>query len=116
MLAIAVMICTGCRPKELQNGINMKLDKTTGNIHFVITSAKRKHEKTQVRQFAVRNNEHCSQVLNAPIEFNQGQLQLRDVNYKAVSTEVGRLRGCELIDFSHCNLLKNNILKMEFRD
>ena len=91
MLAIAIMICSGCRPKELQNGINLKLDTDTAEIHFLITSAKRQNHKIEIRQFTIKNNSQAFNYLLAQLLFHKGQMQLRDINFKAVSTEVGRL-------------------------
>jgi len=91
MLAIVIMACSGCRPKELQNGINLKLDPATAEIHFLITCAKRGGHQIEVRQFTIKNNSQAFNYLLSQLLFHQGQMQLRDINYKAVSTEVGRL-------------------------
>jgi len=91
MLAIAIMICSGCRPKELQNGINLKLDPETAEIHILITCAKKQGHKVEVRRFTIKNNSQAFNYLLSQLLFHEGQMLLRDINYKAVSSEVGRL-------------------------
>jgi integrase len=91
ILALAVLMCCGCRPKELENGIDMTLNFETGAIHFVISCAKRKNETTEFRQFTLKNKSRAFIYLVSQLWFYQGELRLRGINYKAVSTEVGRL-------------------------
>ena len=90
-LAIATMICTGCRPKELENGIDMSLDKTTGAIHFKINCAKRKNEAVEIREFTIKTDSSAFRYLQVQLQFVEGHMQLRNVKYKAASTEVSRL-------------------------
>jgi len=90
-LAIAVMICTGCRPKELENGINLQLNEKTGEIKFLITSAKRKNETVEIRQFTLKNDSMAFRYLVSQLNFNQKNILLRDIKFKAVSTEITRL-------------------------
>ena len=90
-LAIAVMICAGCRPKELENSINMQLNEKTGEIKFLITSAKRKKETVEIRQFTLKNDSLAFRYLVSQLNFQQGNILLRDVKYKAASTEINRL-------------------------
>ena len=47
--------------------------------------------ETEIRQFTVKNDSLALRFLASQLSFNKGQLQLRDMNYKAASTEVGRL-------------------------
>ncbi|BCG64955.1 MAG: hypothetical protein methR_P2749 [Methyloprofundus sp.] len=91
ILAIAVMICSGCRPKELENGVNVKLAEEAGVIEFSISCAKRKGEAVEIRQFSINDTSLAFRYLYSQLLFNQGELQLRDIKYKAASTEVGRL-------------------------
>ena len=95
-LAIAIMICTGCRPKELENGIRMTLDKKSNLINFSVVSAKRKNEKTELRQFTIKNDSLAFKYLVSQLWFNDGLLEICDMNYKAASTEVGRLSEAAL--------------------
>jgi len=90
-LAIAVMICTGCRPKELENGINLKLNEKTGEIKFLITSAKRKNERVEIRQFTLKNDSLAFRYLVSQLTLNQKNILLRDAKYKAASTEITRI-------------------------
>jgi len=90
-LAIAVIICSGCRPKELENGINLKLNEKTGEIKFLITSAKRKKETVEIRQFTLKNDSLAFRYLVSQLTFNQQNILLRDVKYKAASTEITRI-------------------------
>jgi len=90
-LAIAVMICSGCRPKELENGINLKFNAKTGEIKFLITSAKRKNETVEIRQFTLKNDSLAFRYLVSQLNFHNGNILLRDVKYKATSTEINRL-------------------------
>jgi len=90
-LAIAVMICSGCRPKELEKGINIQLNEKTGEIKFLITSAKRKNETVEIRQFTLKNDSLAFRYLVSQLNLHQGNIQLRDVKYKAASTEINRL-------------------------
>jgi len=90
-LAIAVMMCTGCRPKELANGINLQLNEKTGEIKFLITSAKRKNETVEIRQFTLKNDSMAFRYLVSQLNFNQKNILLRDIKFKAVSTEITRL-------------------------
>jgi len=90
-LAIAVMICSGCRPKELENGINLQFNAKTSEIKFLITSAKRKNETVKIRQFTLKNDSMAFRYLVSQLNFNQKNILLRDIKFKAVSTEITRL-------------------------
>jgi len=108
-LAIAVMICSGCRPKELENGINLKFNAKTGEIKFLITSAKRKNETVKIRQFTLKNDSMAFRYLVSQLNFNQKNILLRDIKFKAVSTEITRLSKKAL------NLKKEEISPYCFR-
>ena len=108
-LAIAIMICTGCRPKELENGVSMMLDKKSNSIHFTIVSAKRKNETTEQRQFTIKSDGLAFRYLQSQLWFNEGFLEVQNMNYKAASTEVTRLSEAAL------NLKKDQVSPYCFR-
>ncbi len=91
-LALAVLMCCGCRPKELENGIEIQLDPEHQRITFVIISAKRRSHAMETRQFTIQNPQSLAfRYLLSQSVLHGKTLTLRQVNYQAVSKEVERL-------------------------
>ena len=71
LLAIAVMTCTGCRPQELFNTININWDAEKKVIQFKILSAKRKSENVEFRKFSIQDdNSLAYRYLQSQLHYN----------------------------------------------
>jgi len=92
LLAIAVMSCTGCRPQELFNTINIKWVEEKKSIQFEILSAKRKGEKIEFRKFSVQDKTSLAfRYIQSQLFFQRkNEIKLQGINIKAVSADIAR--------------------------
>ena len=92
LLAIAVMSCTGCRPQELFNTINIQWVEEKKAIQFEILSAKRKGEKFEFRKFIIQDKDSLAfRYIQSQLFFHRkNEIKLQGINIKAVAADIDR--------------------------
>jgi len=92
LLAIAVMSCSGCRPQEFYNGINIKWDSEKKAIQFKILSAKRKGEAVEFREFSIQDKDSLAfRYIESQLFFQRrNEIKLEGINLKAVAADIDR--------------------------
>jgi len=92
LLAIAVMSCTGCRPQEFYNGIDISLDEKKKAIKFKILSAKRKGESVEFREFSIQDTHSLAfRYIQSQLFFQRkNTIKLQGINLKALAADITR--------------------------